>query len=375
MKALIVAPAWVGDMVMSHALVRVLEGEHPGVEIHLVAPPATAPLAERMQGVAAVHELAVGHGELGLRRRWRLAAALRQQAFEVAYVLPNSFKSALLPWWAGVPRRVGWHGEARYLVLTDRRRLDPNRHPRMVDRFASLAVPGWEREQPDAGRRAPPPAEAAADETDGKSPPCGAMPPGERWPQPELGVDETNRESALQRLGLSRRKPITVLCPGAEYGDSKRWPAGRFAAVARARLGAGHAVWLMGSAGDANIAGRIAAAAPGVHDLTGRTSLPDAVDLLSLAEAVVTNDSGLMHVACALNRRVVAVFGSTSPEFTPPLCPRATVIENELDCRPCFRRECPLQHHNCLRRIAPERVLSALDAEPSAGSARGYPSQ
>ena len=393
MKALIVAPAWVGDLVMSQVLVQVLEHEHPGIEIHLVAPPATAPLADRLPGLAGVHELAVGHGEPGLRRRFRMARALRRHDFQVAYVLPNSFKSALLPWWAGIPRRMGWHGEARYLVLTDRRRLDTNRYPRMVDRFASLATAGEQRPPVDVCRRpsrapaampqdpdtrgeikprnqaddAPPPADGwPQDGLQGcfQPPVVDDAPPPDAWLQPELRVDEANRTSALQRLGLGQRKPITVLCPGAEYGAAKRWPAGHFAAVARNRLRAGHAVWLMGSAGDAEVARRIAGAAPGVSDLTGRTSLPDAVDLLSLADAVVTNDSGLMHVACALGRRVVAVFGSTSPEFTPPLSPHATVIEDQLDCRPCFRRECPLQHLDCLRGIAPERVLVALEEQP-----------
>ena len=330
MKALIVAPAWIGDMVMAHTLVQVLAREHRGCEIHVVAAPATAPLASRMPGAAAVYELAVGHGELGLGRRRRLASALRDHGFQAAYVLPNSFKSALLPWWAGIPKRVGWHGEARYRVLNDRRRLDTSRYPRMIDRFMSLGLP----------RGAPLPQPS---------------------PRPELRVDEKNRASALDRLGLDRERPISVLCPGAEYGGAKRWPVSRFAAVARARMDSGHAVWLMGSAGDATAARQIAEAAPGVTDLAGRTSLLDAVDLLSLADAVVTNDSGLMHIACALDRKVIAVFGSTSPDFTPPLSPLATVIEDALDCRPCFQRECPLTHLNCLRGIAPERVIAALE--------------
>ena len=377
MKALIIAPAWVGDMVMAHTLVRLLRERQPASEIHVVAPRATAPLGGRMPGVKAVHELAVGHGELGMARRRRLARELRALEFETAYVLPNSFKSALVPLWAGIRRRVGWHGEARYGLLNDRRRLDARRYPRMIDRFMALALPE------------------------------GAPLP-ERWPHPELRVDESNRRSAVERLdlgtewggapartpgeqrhagdepdrngdrdrmteppgnrsldqggerGWKRDRPVLALCPGAEYGEAKRWPAASFAAVARQQLRLGHAVWVMGSAGDANVAGEIAAAAPGTTDLTGRTSLLDAVDLLSLADAVVTNDSGLMHIACALGRRVVAVFGSTSPEFTPPLGARTTVIENELDCRPCFQRECPLVHLNCLRGIAPERVIAAL---------------
>ena len=376
-KALIVAPAWVGDMVMAHSLVSLLKERHPPAEIHLLAPTATAPLGQRMPGVDAVHELAVGHGELGFARRRRLARKLRALEFETAYVLPNSFKSALIPWWAGIRRRVGWHGEARFGVLNDRRPLDAGRYSRMIDRFMALALPE------------------------------GAPLP-ERWPRPELRVDENNRRSAIERLdldpecsrapepplgesldrgdgtdrngdfhkiveplrselpdrddepGLKLDRPVLALCPGAEYGEAKRWPAARFAAVAKDRLRLGHAVWLVGSAGDTKIAGEIAAAAPGVVDLTGRTSLLDAVDLLSLADAVVTNDSGLMHIACALDRRVIAVFGSTSPRFTPPLSPLATVIEDDLDCRPCFQRECPLVHLNCLRGIAPVRVIAAM---------------
>ena len=354
-KSLIVAPAWVGDMVMAHTLVGLLKERQPASEIHLVAPPATAPLGGRMPGVDAVHELAVGHGELDVARRRRLARKLRPLEFETAYVLPNSLKSALIPWWAGIRRRVGWHGEGRYGLLNDRRRLDTNRYPRMIDRFMALALP------------------------------AGAPLP-ERWPRPVIRLDENNRRSAIDRLGLGpaperrlrarpgdsdradgggqpgpgRARPVVALCPGAEYGEAKRWPAASFAAVARERLRRGHAVWVMGTAGDAEIAGEVAAAAPGATDLAGRTSLLDAVDLLSLADAVVTNDSGLMHIACALGRRVVAVFGSTSTEFTPPLGPLATVIENELECRPCFQRTCPLEHLDCLRGIAPERVIAAL---------------
>ncbi len=373
MRSLIVAPAWVGDMVMAHTLVQVLEQRHPGIEIHVVAPRATAPLAGRMPGVAAVHELAVGHGELGLGRRRRLALALRGRGFQTAYVLPNSFKSALIPWWAKIPKRVGWHGEARYGLLNDRRRLDPSRYPRMIDRFMRLGLPRDavlpDRAGGDVGVDPDPEPSREAAPT-----PPNPMPPMPSWsgaiqkvklmqhPTPRLSVDEENRARLLNGLGLRRDGPVTALCPGAEYGTAKQWPPEHFAAVARARLRLGGTVWLMGSAADAETAHQVAGAAPGVANLAGRTSLLDAVDLLSLADTVVTNDSGLMHVACALNRKVVALFGSSSPEFTPPLSPLATIIEKDLDCRPCFQRECPLSHRNCLRGIAPERVIAALQA-------------
>ena len=332
-KALIIAPAWVGDMVMAHALVHILARRGDFREIHMVAPPATAPLGRRMAGIAAVHRLWASHGQLALRRRWRLARRLRGQGFATAYVLPNSFKAALIPWRAKIPVRVGWRGEWRYGLLNDLRQLDARRHSRTIEQFAALGLP--------EGEPLPRPV-----------------------PRPTLKVDPGNRAAALASLGLDGAKPITALCPGAEYGGAKRWPTAHFAVVAEALLRQGGTVWILGSKGDAAIGAEIARRAPGALDLTGRTRLIDAVDLLSLAEAAVTNDSGLMHVACALGVRVVALYGSTTPERTPPLGSQATALFEELDCRPCFRRECPLGHLNCLRRIAPERVLAALAACP-----------
>ena len=329
MKVLLIAPAWVGDMVMAHSLVQTLMQRRPGVEIHAVAPPATAALGSRMPGVAAVHELPVAHGVLGWRERRRLGLKMRRYAFAAAYVLPNSFKSALVPWWAKVPKRIGWLGEGRVGLLNDWRRLNPKRHPLMVERFVALGHP------PGARLRAP-------------------------LPKPVLRVDVRNRAVLLGRLGLQTDAPIIALCPGAAFGPAKRWPAEHFAALARNRMQAGCAVWLLGSPADRPLGAAIARQAPGAVDLTGRTNLPDAVDLLSLAEAVVTNDSGLMHIAGALAVKVVVLFGATSPDFTPPLDPSAKVLALDLDCRPCFQRECPLGHLNCLRQLAPEAVAKVL---------------
>ena len=330
MKVLIIAPAWVGDMVMAHVLVQVLRQQAADMEIHLLAPPATAPLGWRMPGVAEVHELPVGHGELALRRRRRLALALRPLGFDAAYVLPNSFKSALLPWWAHIPKRTCWLGEARYGLLNDWRRLDEQSHPKMAQRFAALGLP----------RGAPPLAPS---------------------PQPVLKVDAEQRAAVVSRLGLSAERPIVALCPGAEFGPAKRWPAEHFAALAEIQMQAGRSVWLFGSPNDRGIGASIAALAPGVANLTGRTSLLEALDLLSLAEAAVTNDSGLMHVACALSVKVVALFGASSPDFTPPLSADAKILAKTLDCRPCFQRTCPLGHLKCLRELQPETVAKALE--------------
>lgn len=316
-------------MVMAHSLVQVLAARYGSADIQMLAPRATAPLGKRMPGVSRTHVLDIGHGELALGRRRRCGRELAGR-FDQAIVLPNSFKSALVPWWAGIPTRTGWHGEARFGVLNDRRRLDPNRYPLMIERFMALGLEV----------AAPLPAEA---------------------PLPRLLADADNVERLLAAHRLSLTGGVTVLCPGAEYGPAKRWPAPHFAEVARHVSSAGQQVWLLGSANDAPVCAEIAARVRGgVVNLAGRTTLLDAVDLLSRADRVVSNDSGLMHVACALGRRVVAVFGSTSAEFTPPLGPAATVVREDLDCSPCFQRECPLGHLRCLKDLSPRRVIEVL---------------
>ena len=331
-KALIVAPAWVGDMVMAHSLIRVLADRHATLnrplELHVVAPKATAALGERMAEVSQVFTADFAHGELGWSTRRALGTKLRAQGYDVAYVLPNTWKSALVPWFARIPRRVGFHGEARFALLNDRRRLDEALYPLMIERFMALG---------DA---------------------TGAL-PAEPYPLPRLTVDEVNRADALARLELAPGD-VTALCPGAEFGAAKKWP--HYAELARERLQSGQQVWLLGSPGDREDCDKIADAASGARNLAGETSLLDAIDLLSVADTVVCNDSGLMHIACALGRPTVGVFGSTSPGFTPPLGEHATVAEIELDCRPCFQRTCPLGHLDCLNKLTPADVIARIPA-------------
>ena len=323
-NVLVVAPAWVGDMVMAHCLVPGLVER--GAEVDFLAPMATADLATRMPGVAGVHRIHAQHGRLGLRERHAAAKRLRRRGFEHAIVLPNSYKSALTPLLAGIPRRTGFRGEFRYGLLNDMRQLDGERWPRMVDRFAALADV-----EPQA---------------------------------PALRFDGAARHRIAERHGLARRglppqRPLIALCPGADYGSAKRWPLQRFQELARLCANAGAGVWVVGGSQDAEAGAAIAAATAAVN-LAGRTSLLEAVDLLSAASAVVSNDSGLMHIAAALGVPVAAVYGSTSPAFTPPLSAQAAIIERELNCRPCFRRECPLGHRDCLHGIAAAQVFDAL---------------
>jgi heptosyltransferase-2 len=330
-RILIVAPSWVGDAVLSEPLVAVLREPFGVPAIDVLVPPWCAPVYARMRGVGEVIESPFAHGELALSRRRALARELRGRGYAWAFVLPNSFKSALVPWIARIPRRIGYAGEARGMLLTDARRLDRKRLPRLVDRFVALAVP--------RGRLVPTP------------------------PAPVLVPDAANAAAAMRTLGLSTRRPVAILCPGAEYGPAKRWPAEHFIVLARRFLDQGFAVWLLGSPNDQPAAKPIAEALADVRDLTGATDLGTAIDLLSLASVVVSNDSGLMHAAAAVGRPLIALFGSSSPRYTPPLSPLAHVARIDLACSPCFQRECPLGHFKCMRELAPEEVYRlALDA-------------
>ena len=313
---------------LSHPLLMRLKQADPSGTIEVLAPPWVLPVYRRMPEVAATHALPFGHGELKLGARRRFAKTL--PAFDRAVVLPNTLKSALIPWHAGIPVRTGWHGEMRYGLLNDRRMLDEAALPLIAERYAALGQPAAE-----ALRRP--------------------------IPEPRLTIDPSTRSATVARMGLDTSRPIAAFAPGAEYGPAKRWPARHFAALARELHARGHAVWLFGSGKDAEVTAEINRLAGGICvDLAGKTSLDEAIDLLSLATRVVSNDSGLMHVAAALDRPMAAIFGSSSPAHTPPMSARARVISLKLECSPCFARTCPLGHTNCLEKLEPGDVLTAI---------------
>lgn len=332
-RILIVAPAWVGDAVISHPLLTLLGRRDPSAVIDVLAPAWVGPVYNRMPEVSGLIDNPFAHGELAWGRRRTLATALRARSYTQCIVLPNSLKSALVPWLAGIPLRTGYLGERRYGLLNDRRTLDKARYPRLVDRFAALACAHGE-------------------------------PLPEHLPDPSLQVDSAAQAIAQARLGLRRDQPVVALCPGAEYGPAKRWPAAYYAEIAGAMLAQGRQVWIFGSNKDAQIGTEIAALAPGAVNLCGRTGLAEAIDLLALAGLVLTNDSGLMHVAAAVGCRVIALFGSSTPDYTPPLSPRATTISLRLECSPCFARSCPLGHTNCLHQLKPQRIHDTIALEP-----------
>ena len=328
MERLIVGPSGLGDAVMMGALIQRLKSADPDGRITVLTPAHLDDLVTRLPGVDATLINPFAHGALTLGARARFGRSLKGR-FDAAFVLPHSWKSALVPVFAGIPRRIGFVGEARYLVLTDARPLDEAALPRMVDRFCLLAEP--------RGAKAP-----------------------VTSPIPTLEADPDRSAAALARLGLDGSRGV-ALCVGAEYGPAKRWPAAHFAALATRLEAAGFEPWLIGGPGDAPIGAEVAAQAAAARDLTGRTSMGEAIDQIAAARAVVSNDSGLMHVAAALGRPVVAVYGSTSPAFTPPLSPDAVILSLNVECSPCFERVCPLGHFKCLNELSPERVWAAVE--------------
>ncbi len=325
---LVIGPSWVGDMVMAQSLFKLIKQYRPHVAIDVLAPAWSEPLLARMPEVREALSMPIGHGALRLRERYRLGRSLRGK-YDQAIILPNSFKSALVPFWARIPLRTGYRGECRWGLLNDLRRLDKSVLPMTVQRFMALGLPH------------------TAD-----------LPP---IVPPRLELTAASVDTALARHHLSYPlKPVLALCPGAEFGPAKRWPADYFAQIAKTKLEQGWAVWLFGSEKDVPITAQVSALATGCVDLAGRTSLAEAIDLLSLATLVVSNDSGLMHVAAALGRELIALYGSSDPGFTPPLNEKAKILSLNLACSPCFQRDCPLGHTHCLRELRPQQVLDAM---------------
>ncbi len=328
-KALIVAPSWIGDTIMAQPLFARLQADMPDLQIDALAPSWVAPVLRRMPQINQIFDSPFGHGQLSLKLRWRLGRELAQHKYDAVYVLPNSLKSALIPFLAGIPRRVGFTGESRYGLINVHHRLDKTALPQMIERFAVLAEP------PGTPLRKP-------------------------ISFPVIRSTAEDQEKTLTALKLQRPEKVVAFCPGAEYGPAKRWPAEHFATLSKSLAQQGYSIWLFGSAKDHAIAAEISEQANGTTtNLCGTTSLDQAIDLLALANLVVCNDSGLMHVAAALDRPIVALYGSSSPGFTPPLSNQADVISLNLECSPCFKRECPLGHLDCLNKLLPEQVLAA----------------
>lgn len=322
-------------MVMAQALYRSMTQRAEDTRIDVLAPAWSLPIIARMPEVARGIELPLGHGELKLGARRALGVRLRAERYQRAIVLPRSFKAALVPWFARIPRRTGFRGEWRYGLLNDVRPFDEKRLDQTVKRFVAL---GFD-DPADMPERLP-----------------------SEW-QPRLRGDAVNLAKLRGEFGLAEHERLVALMPGAEYGPAKRWPAPSFGDLAAQLAGADVNVIVLGSAKEHDIGEQIRAVAPSprVRNLCGATTLADVVDLTGAADVAVSNDSGLMHVAAAAGTHVVAVYGSSSPLFTPPLSETSTVMYLGIECSPCFERECPLGHLRCLREISVRDVLAATN--------------
>lgn len=313
-------------MVMAQSLCITLKQRFPDCEIDVLAPAWSKPLLARMPEVHAAVTLPLGHGEFGFGARRRLGHLLRGR-YDWAIVTPRSWKSTLVPFFAGIRQRTGYRGEWRYGLISDMRGLDKKVLTQTVQRYVAL---GLERD--------------------------ASLPPAE-IPKPHLRVDPQNQQALMQKFALNRDAPIVALMPGAEYGPSKRWPVDRYGELAKRLLAAGKQVWVFGSVREQSLGEEITRIAGNkIVNLCGSTRLEDVIDLMALAETAVTNDSGLMHIAAALGIKVVAIYGSSSPDYTPPLTDKAEIVYLHLDCSPCFQRECPFGHTNCMNHMSVDDV-------------------
>jgi len=336
MKILIIGPSWVGDMVMSQSLYTTLKQQHPNCKIDVLAPAWCKPILERMPEISQAIEMPIGHGELNLLGRRAIGKEQAANGYDHAIILPNSAKSALIPFFAGIPSRTGWKGEFRYGLLNDLR-PDKRVFQYMVERYVALAYPNT----------------TMLDDV--------AL---ENCPRPSLLIDKKSQALAMTKLGLTNERQTVGLCPGAEYGPAKRWPDKYYAQVASTLIAQGKQVWLFGSTKDREVTEKIKQALPTdaqahCYDLAGQTSLIEAVDLLAACHTVICNDSGLMHVSAAVGCHIVAIYGSSSPKYTPPLTDKLAMVHTDIGCRPCFQKTCPLGHQDCLNKLMPEQVLNA----------------
>ncbi|MDO8652768.1 MAG: lipopolysaccharide heptosyltransferase II [Undibacterium sp.] len=332
-RILVIAPNWIGDCVMAQPLLKLIKQQYPDQPIDVLAPSWVAPVWRAMAEVDTVLETPFKHGALQLRERWRYARLLRQRGYSAAYVLPNTLKFALLPWMAGIKKRIGYKGESRYGLINVMHHDDPLAPRAMVPFYAALA----------AAPAAQVPAHLA---------------------RPRLQVALANREQVLTALDLSGTDPLIAFAPGAEFGNAKRWPTTHFAQLADSILQAHPKaqIVLLGSPKDNAVCDEIKTLCPAVHHLAGKTTLDQAVALIASASAMVSNDSGLLHIASALNRPVIAIYGPTDPDHAPPFSDIAHSLSLRLACAPCKQRECPLGHQDCMQKLTSELVWQPLQS-------------
>ena len=332
-RVLIISPNWIGDAIMAQPLLQLLRQRYPEVVIDVLAPAWVAPVWQAMEEVNHVHESTFRHGKLQLKERWKMAHFLKALKYDQAYVLPNTLKFALIPWLAAVPLRIGYLGESRYGLLNVIHHDDRN-HPRpMMAFYAALA-------------------DKPVSDIIGRFESL----------HPRLYVDSETVRAVKNKFNLEQAQPLIAFAPGAEFGSAKRWPQSHFSALAE-MIGQQYPdtqIILLGSPKDSEICETIHSNVHNTVNLAGKTSLKEAIALIAGITLLVTNDSGLMHVASAFDIPVIALYGSTDYRHTPPFSSQSHIISLNLECAPCQKRECPLGHHDCMNRLMPALVFKEI---------------
>lgn len=330
-RVLIIMPNWIGDAVMAQPLLQLLHAQDPDIQIDVLATAWVAQVVRAMPEVSEVIQAPFRHGALQLSERLAFAGELRQRKYNAAYVLPNTLKFALLPWLAGIPLRVGYKGESRY-GLINRMHFDDKNHPRPMTRFYGAL----------------------------------AFPPVKEFttaiPKPKLVVENQDVVAVLDAFSLSQSRRLVIFAPGAEFGNAKRWPAEYFSLLGQRLQSADPNVQfiLMGSAKDTEVCTEVQSGLPDAQVLAGKTDLFQAISLIAAADLIVSNDSGLLHIASSLNRPVAAIYGPTDPMHAPPFSDMSFSFSYPIECAPCKQRECPLGHHQCMRNLSPESVAEPV---------------
>ncbi|MEJ2114633.1 MAG: lipopolysaccharide heptosyltransferase II [Gammaproteobacteria bacterium] len=328
-RTLVIGPAWVGDMVMVQSLFIALKRHDPNNIIDVVAPAWSAPVLARMPEVRRVIKVDLQHGKLQLTKRYHVGKSLRGE-YDRAIILPRTFKSALIPFFAKIPQRTAYRGEMRYGIVNDMRVLDTTLTYKAVEKYLQLG--------------------AVSEKIKLQQPP--------KIHYPKLMIDYSKRQQAAIKLGIDDSTPMIAFMPGAEFGPTKQWPGKYFGELATRFKQLGFNIYVFGSAKDYAIGEEIVQASNGdAENLCGQTSLEEVVDLLSLAKVAITNDSGLMHIAAAVSRPIVAIYGAITPKYTPPLTDNKEIQYLGLGCSPCWKKQCPYGHYNCLKNIEVEKVF------------------
>ena len=335
MKILVVGPSWVGDSVMAQTLYKRIKKELPSSQIDVMSPHWSLALLERMPEVCKKIVSPFSHGETKLFERYRLGQGLKKENYDRAIILTNSLKSSLIPYFARIGVRTGWLGEFRYGLINDIRSSKKLKKSLMVEKFAALSL--YEENYSI-----------------------------ENLTFPELEIDFANQRKFLEEFSIDYSKNTMAICPGAEFGPSKRWPAEYYAEIAKFYVNKGWNVLCIGSKNDEDIGIEIGSlnnlgCNESFINLIGKTSLQDAIDILAFTEKVVTNDSGLMHIAAAVKTPLVALYGPSSPEYTPPLISKKKILRKTQGYEKVRYGSNEKGYHQSLLDIKPEEVLDALE--------------